>query len=64
MGYCREAGGDCEAQPNFECLSCLLGLSEIEIKALSRFLEDNRGGLLAAGLSSNTVESIIDAVTI
>ncbi|UJX43060.1 hypothetical protein K9F62_10440 [Desulfovibrio sp. JY] len=61
MGACNE--DYCEAQPNRMCLGCLLCLSDIELTALARFLEENQEGLHAAGLSLNAIEIILDAVS-
>ncbi len=54
--------GGCEPQPDAECLGCILGMSDIEMKAFARFLEENQEGLRAGGLSLNTIGSILDAV--
>lgn len=54
--------GSCEPQPDAECLGCILGMSDIEMKAFARFLEENQEGLRAGGLSLNTIGSILDAV--
>lgn len=59
-----EGDGDCEVQPDAECLSCILGMSDIEMKAFSIFLEGHKAEMKAAGLSSVTVESIVDAITV
>lgn len=59
-----EGDGGCSAQPDAGCLGCILGISEIEMKVLQRFLEENAEGLHKAGLGGRTVESIIDAVTV
>jgi len=37
-------------------------MSDIEMKAFARFLEENQEGLRAGGLSLNTIGSILDAV--
>jgi hypothetical protein len=59
-----EGDGDCSAQPDAECLGCILGISEIEMKALQRSLEENTEGLHKAGLGGGTIECIIDAMTV
>ena len=60
-GDCEALDGECPAQPDPECLGCLLGLSDIEINTFGRFLEEQRAQLLAAGLSRQTVGDLIDA---
>lgn len=59
-----EGDGGCSAQPDAGCLGCILGLSEIKMKALQRFLEENAEGLHKAGLGGGAVKRIIDAVTV
>lgn len=58
-----EGDGDCGAEPDVECLGCILCCSDIEMKTFSRFLEEHQDGMREAGLSSRTIEWIINAVT-
>ena len=59
-----EGDGDCSARPDAECLGCMLGLSEIEMKTFQRFLEERMDEMRKAGLSRYTIEGIIEAVTV
>jgi hypothetical protein len=58
------AGDQCIARPDPACLGCILGLSEIDMKAWSRFLEEHAEDMRKAGLGSEKVKTIIDAVTV
>jgi predicted transcriptional regulator len=55
---------DCCAEPHIECLACVLGLSDIGMKALGRFLEENKDALHAYGLSLRAVHDIVEATTV
>lgn len=59
-----EGDGSCAAQADAECLACLLQLSEIEMKALGRFLDGHKEAMRTAGLSSNTIQWLVDSATI
>jgi hypothetical protein len=41
-----------------------MGVSEMELREFQVFLEARKQEMRAAGLSSNAIESIIDAVTV
>lgn len=47
-----------------ECIACIMGVSEMELREFQVFLEARKVELHAAGLSSNAIESIINAVTV
>lgn len=64
MKDCGPFGEGCAAEPDAECLGCILGLSEIEMKAWARFLEEHTEDMRKAGLGGETVQTIIDAVTV
>lgn len=59
-----EGDGECGAEPDAECLSCILGLSELEMKTLGRFLDEHKDALRGAGLSSLTIKWIVDATAV
>ena len=55
---------DCCAEPCAECVACVLGLSDIEMKTLGRFLEEHQDAMHAAGLPSRTVHDIVEATSV
>ena len=54
----------CSAQPDAECISCILGLSEIEMKNIQRFLEAHEKDMREVGMSRYAIKCLIDAVTV
>lgn len=59
--FCDE---ECQApEGGAECAACILGVSELDLREFQVFLEARREEMHEAGLSSNAIESIIDAVT-
>jgi hypothetical protein len=62
-GEC-EGDGECGAQPDAECLGCILAMSDLEMKTFARFLEEHSAEMHAAGLSLWTIEHLINAVTV
>jgi hypothetical protein len=56
--------GNCGAEPDAECLACILQLSDLEMKTFGRFLDEHRGEMHAAGLSLFTVQCLVDAATV
>jgi predicted transcriptional regulator len=54
---------DCCAEVCDECLACILGLSDIEMKNFGRFLEEHKDAMRQSGLSIRTVDDIIEAAT-
>ena len=64
MKDCGAFGDGCDAVADAECLCCIMGLSEIEMKAWARFLEEHAEDMRKAGLGGETVQTIIDAVTV
>jgi len=64
MKDCGAFGDGCVALADAECLGCIMGLSEIEMKTWARFLEEHQEEMRKAGLGGAAVESIIDAVTV
>ena len=64
MKNCGTFGDECDPVADAECLGCIMGLSEIEMKAWARFLEEHTEDMRKAGLGGETVQTIIDAVTV
>ena len=56
---------ECEVhQGGAECVACIMGVSEIELREFQVFLEARKQEMHESGLSSNAIESILDAVTV
>jgi len=62
--YCNHCGEECFAGAGAKCLSCVLDLSEIEMKALSRFMEERQKELGAAGLRIRSIERVVNEFTV
>ena len=57
--------GECHAhEGRAECVACIMSGAEMDLREFQVFLEAHQQEMRAAGLSSRTIESIIDAVTV
>ena len=64
MGGMMDCEGDgfCELEAA-TCVPCMMALSEIELRAFGRFLEENKDAMRSYGLPTTTVDSIVDVFT-